>query len=174
MYVVHFQNRLVVAVGGLVVDLDQDVAVALLQHPVGHVIGGAQHRVIADEPVFLVLIEILQDHHHAVPVGGANDLAGTVQPRRLQRTIRLECGYIPRVPGRTVLERIAALHAKRESVETFVGVGIQRRDEFAGIALGVPLTRIGILPDIVSGFSSSKMAMAMRLFISRPSIRVPG
>ena len=68
-----YQRLFVAAVIALVGDLDEDVAIALSQQPVGRIRHRAPDRRLVVEPLVLAEIEVADDGDHAELVGAIED-----------------------------------------------------------------------------------------------------
>jgi hypothetical protein len=131
------QDVVIVFHVGLVVDLDEHVAPSAVEHPLSGRVHGAQHGLLALQPLVLAKVKESEDHGHAELV---RPLDHPLQPREAvvpQRAIGLDGRVVPGLLLRVALGR-AALEVDREGEQPVPPPLRHRGDELARVALGIP------------------------------------
>jgi len=129
----------------LVVDLDQHIAVAVLQHPADGLIHTAQDRLLVLESLVLAEVKQAQDDHHAELVGAVENLLQPAHVFRPEVAFGREGGVVPGLLlgvafGAAALE----VHRKgQQPVAPPLGHGC---DELSRVAIGVPPARVRVGP----------------------------
>ena len=129
----------------LVVDFNQNVAVAMVEDPFRGVVHGANHSPFVLQSLVLSKVKVAENHRHSQLVGLVDDPLQPAQVVRAQGTVRFNGRVVPRLVLRVSL-RGTALKIDREGEQAVPPPYRHGGDKFPGVALRVPLARVGIFP----------------------------
>jgi hypothetical protein len=128
----------------LVGDLENDVAVALLLHPIHGLDDAGAHRLLVSEPLVLPLVVEGEDDHRAERIRPLDHAGHAAEVGSVDRAVRPERRVAgPLVAGEAALER----HGERPYAVRHVFLHLA--DEFRGVRLGVEVRSAGVLEDRV-------------------------
>src|SRR6266545_2377708 len=147
MNALGLEKVVVVADVAFVVDLDEDVAITPLEEPIERVVHAALDRCLVLEPLILTEVKEPQNDDHAEFVRLVENALQPVHVVGTQTAVLPERGVVPGLLGGVAL-RTAALEVQGHAQQPVLPPGRHGRDELAGVALGVPLLRVGVRPQL--------------------------